>query len=237
MNSFLEFKKIKRTGLFPAFVLGGMLAAAIPVLNLILQPSQEITSTQPIQQLIVGNWTMMSLLNTLLLIAGASVLYSIEYSDQALKKIKSLPIKESSLFFNKNCLLVILTVIVLLLELGAMTFAANHWFEMNSVFIWELWQHFGYFFLMNLPAIFLALMIASLFENIWVTLGINVTLVFLATMLYQKNVWFSLLPFALPLQIMQGSNQDMHRIVAAIGEVLFLSIAEILLIRVRRNAE
>ena len=34
MSFYLEWKKMKRTGLVPAFFFGGLLAAAVPVLNM-----------------------------------------------------------------------------------------------------------------------------------------------------------------------------------------------------------
>ncbi|MCF1586331.1 hypothetical protein LQF60_12230 [Tetragenococcus koreensis] len=37
MTSWLEFKKIKRTGILPVFTVGGILAASIPILNLMMR--------------------------------------------------------------------------------------------------------------------------------------------------------------------------------------------------------
>lgn len=237
MSSLLEFRKIKRTGLFPAFVIGGLLAAVVPVLNLLLQSGQDLTRVEPLGKLLVENWQMMTMLNTLLMIAGASLLYSIEYSDHALEKMRALPIKEHSLFLNKVLLLTVLLAMVLLLEMVMIAITANHWFTVHDGFVLELVKNFGYFFLMNLPAIFLSLLVASLFENIWVTLGINVTAVFLATMIYPKGFLLSLFPFALPFQLLQGTQQDLYRIIAAIIEVIILVLIEMLIIRFRRDAE
>lgn len=112
MNCFLEFKKIKRTGLLLAFVLGGLLAAAIPILRLMLS-DQNLPNVEPMEKLLTDNWQMLAMLNSFLIITGACLLYSIEYSEHALEKMKTLPIKESSLFFNKSLLLAFLSTIVL----------------------------------------------------------------------------------------------------------------------------
>lgn len=176
MNCFLEFKKIKRTGLLLAFVLGGLLAAAIPILRLILS-DQNLPNVEPMEKLLTENWQMLAMLNSFLIITGACLLYSIEYSEHALEKMKTLPIKESSLFFNKALLLAFLSTIVLFLEMIAIIVATYQWFDFYENFGIGLMKNFGYLFFMHLPAVFLALVIASLFENIWVSLGINVTAV------------------------------------------------------------
>lgn len=237
MSSFLEFKKIKRTGLLPAFVIGGLLAAVVPILNLLLQSKQNATTMESLGKLLADNWKMMTMLNTLLMVAGASLLYAIEYSDHALEKMRALPIKEHSLFLNKVLLLTVLLAMVLLMEMGAIAITASHRSGLYDGFAHELVKNFAYFFLMNLPAVFLSLMIASLFENIWVTLGINVTVVFLAIMVYPKGFVLSLFPFALSFQLLQGTQQDIYRIIAAVVEVIVLLLIEVLIIRFRRSTE
>ena len=235
MNSFLEFKKIKRTGLFLAFISGGGLVAAIPILRLMLQTEQDLANFEAIGKLLTDNWLMMGLLNSFLIITGACLLYSIEYSNQGLEKMKTLPVKESSLFFNKIFLLMVFSLLMLFLEMLAMVVATQLWSDFYEGFGIELMKNFGFLFLMLLPTVFLALIISSLFENIWISLGINVTAVFLATMIYQKNFWLSLFPFAFSFQILEETNQDIYRIVAAIVEIVAFSFIELLIIKVRRN--
>ncbi|MDN6141929.1 MAG: hypothetical protein L0K95_12955 [Tetragenococcus koreensis] len=101
MNSFLEFKKIKRTGLSITFISGGLLAATIPILRLVLQKEKSLANVEPIGKLLTDNWLMMGLLNSFLIITGACLLYSIEYSDHGLEKLKTLPIKDSSFAHKK----------------------------------------------------------------------------------------------------------------------------------------
>ncbi len=235
MHSFLEFKKIKRTGLFLAFISGGGLAAAIPILRLTFQSEQNLINLEPIEKLLTDNWLLIGLLNSFLIITGACLLYSIEYSNQGLEKMKTLPIKESSLFFNKIFLLMVFSLIMLFLEMIAIVIATQQWSDFYEGFGIELMKNFGFLFLMILPTIFLALIISSLFENIWVSLGINITAIFLATMIYQKNFWLSLFPFALSFQILEETTQDVHRIVAAIVEIAVFSFIELLIIKVRRD--
>ena len=132
MSVSLECKKVKRTGFLPAFFGGGILAAAVPIVNMAVR--SEIYLKQPgspIQILLGANWQMMAMLNVLLAVAGACLLYHTEYADNAMQKMKSLPIRESSIFFSKSVLTVFMSLFVLAIEAGAVAFCAYHWFEIG----------------------------------------------------------------------------------------------------------
>ena len=105
MSVSLECKKIKRTGFLLAFLGGGILAAAVPVINMAVRSEQYLNlPDSPIQILLCTNWQMMAMLNVLLVVAGACLLYHTEYADNAMQKMKSLPIRESSIFLGKAVL-------------------------------------------------------------------------------------------------------------------------------------
>ena len=125
MSVSLECKKVKRTGFLPAFFGGGILAAAVPIVNMAVR--SEIYLKQPgspIQILLGANWQMMAMLNVLLAVAGACLLYHTEYADNAMRKRKSLRIPDSSIFFSKSVLTVFLSLLVVALEAGAGAFCA-----------------------------------------------------------------------------------------------------------------
>lgn len=87
MSVLLECKKVKRTGFLPAFLGGGILAAAVPVVNMVVRSEiYQARPGDPIQILLDANWQMMAMLNVLLAVAGACLLYHIEYADNAMKK-------------------------------------------------------------------------------------------------------------------------------------------------------
>ena len=108
MSVSLECKKVKRTGFLPAFIGGGILAAAVPVANMAVRSEMYLNQPgSPIQILLGANWQMMSMLNVLLAVAGACLLYHTEYADNAMQKMKSLPIREPciilSLLISEAC--------------------------------------------------------------------------------------------------------------------------------------
>lgn len=240
MSVSLECKKAKRTGFLPAFFGGGILAAVVPVINMAVRSEMYLNLPgNPIQILLDANWQMMTMLNVLLVVAGACLLYHTEYADNAMQKMKSLPIRESSIFLGKTVLTIFMSLFVLVIEAGAVTFCTYHWFEIGNGFFGELCKYFGYSFLLMLPCIILSLLIAEACKNMWVSLGVGVVCVFTATILPTTNFALSLFPFAMPFQIFAGTDmsQSMHYICGAVIELAVCGLAQLILVKVRRSFE
>ncbi|MEY8427971.1 ABC transporter permease [Lachnospiraceae bacterium 46-15] len=240
MSISLECKKVRRTGFWAAFIGGGILAATVPVVNMAVRSEMYIPQQgTPIQILLSANWQMMAMLNVLLVVAGACLLYHIEYADNAIQKMKSLPIQESFIFYGKAILTILMNVLVLVIEAGATAICSYHWFEIGNGFWSDLCKNFGYAFLLMLPCIILSLLISEACKNMWVSLGIDVVCIFTATMLPTDNFILSLFPFAAPFQIFAGTDtaQVMHYIYAAVAEFIVLGLTELILIKIRRSFE
>lgn len=240
MSFRLECKKIKRTGFLPAFIGGGILAAVVPVINMAFRAESYIgIDSSPIQILIGANWQMMAMLNILLVVAGACIMYHTEYVDNAIQKMCTLPTKESNLFFGKFALIAVMCVVILIIEAVAIALCSYHWFEWNANLEVELLKNFGYFLLLLLPTVLSALLIASACKNMWVSLGIGVVCVFIATMIPTSNFTLSLFPFALPFQTFAGVTENTIRNFAIAGtiESVVIAIAEVLFLKVRRSFE
>lgn len=238
MSVSLECKKVKRTGFLPTFIGGGILAAAVPVINMAVRSEMYLNQPgSPIQILLGANWQMMAMLNVLLAVAGACLLYHTEYADNAMQKMKSLPIRESSIFLSKAVLTVFMSLFVLVTQAGAVAFCSYRWFEVGNGFWGELCKCFGYSFLLMLPCIILSLLISEACKNMWVSLGIGVVCVFTATILPTTNFALSLFPFAMPFQVFAGADitQSMHYIYAAVAELAVCGLAQLIFVKVRRK--
>lgn len=238
MNVLLEWKKVKRTGFLPTFLCGGIFASAIPVVNMAVRSEMYQTKPgTPFQILLDANWQTMAMLNLLLMIIGACLLYHTEYADHAMQKMNSLPIRESSVFLGKMIMLILMGVIVLAVETGALTFCSAYWFEAGNGLWGELWKYFGYAFLLMQPCIILSLILSQAFQNMWISLGIGVVCVFIATMLPTNNFILSLFPFATPFQIFEST--DIERVIrysyAAVAEILGFGFTEMVYLKVRRS--
>ena len=240
MSVSLECKKVKRTGFLPTFIGGGILAAAVPVINMAVRSEMYLNQPgSPIQILLGANWQMMAMLNVLLAVAGACLLYHTEYADNAMQKMKSLPIRESSIFLSKAVLTVFMSLFVLVTQAGAVAFCSYRWFEVGNGFWGELCKCFGYSFLLMLPCIILSLLISEACKNMWVSLGVGVVCVFTATILPTTNFALSLFPFAMPFQIFAGTDmtQSTHYICWAIAELVVCGLAQLIFVKARRSFE
>lgn len=240
MSFSLECIKVKRTGFLPVFIGGGIVAAAFPIINIAVRSEQFLSQQgSPVQILINANWQMMAMLNVLLIVSGACLLYHTEYDNNALQKMKSLPISENSVFLGKAVLTVIVSLFVHVIEAGAVTLCICHWFEIESSIWGELCRYFGYSFFLLLPCVILSLLISEACKNMWVSLGIGVVCVFTATMLPTTDFFLSLFPFAMPFQVFAstGITQSMHFIYATIVEIVVLCLVQLTFVKVRRSFE
>ncbi len=233
----LECKKVKGTGFIPAVLGGGTLAAAVPVLNMAVRTEIYTGACgSPVQILMNANWQLMAMLNILLAVAGACLMYHTEHTDNALQRMRTLPFREYKLFLGKVVLMLLMCIMILILEAAAVTFCISHWFELSSDTAAELLRSFGYALLLMLPAAFSSLLIASICKNLWAALGIGVVCVSAATMLPADNFALSLFPFALPFQIYAGTAEHtvIRFLTAGITEIAIIVIVEMSFLKIRR---
>lgn len=238
MSLALESKKMKRTGFFPAFLGGGVLAAIIPTAELFFRRNSYDAGSESSLSMVLGsNWQMMAMLNILLIISGACIMYHTEYADKGYDKMQSLPTRESTIFFEKAILMTGMYSLIFIIEAAATAFCIFHWFSFYPGFMEELLNTFGYFFLLSLPAILMSLFIASACRNMWISLGIGVVCVFTATLLPAKSFVLSLFPFALPFQTLAGTEDSTVTgfIIASIWETVILGITELIHLKIRRS--
>ena len=183
-----------------------------------------------------ANWQMMSMLNILLVTAGACLMYHTEYADNAIQRICTLPAKESRLFFGKSAFLFLMCAVILAVEAAGMAFCIFHWFG-HFGGLWSVFKSFGYAFLLMLPAVFGSLWIASACRNLWVSLGIGVVCIFTATLLPVKSFALSLFFFAMPFQILADTPPQAARrfMIAAVAELLVIAAGELIFLKLRRS--
>lgn len=223
----LEWKKLRRTGLLPASLAGGALAAAAPIVQTAVRGAGDMGLTG----LLSANWQLMAMLNVLMAVAGACILYSSEYADDAIRRMRTLPVRESTLFLGKCAVLAMMCALMLALEAVSIGFCCMQW--LGDVSVPEVLRNFGFFFLLMLPAVCLSLLIASAFSNMWISLGIGVVCVFLATILPAQNFALSCFPFCLPFQ--RPTVRWAGHMAAAILEALAICALEVGYLKLRRE--
>ena len=237
MSFRLEYKKIRRTGLTAAFLAGGIIAAALPVINTAARPDTFTSMAgSPAAVLADANLQLISMLNLLLITAGACILYHIEYADNALQKMQSLPVRESGLFIGKCGILQPFLHMIIIFETASRCFFGWHRLDAGKEELMEILQTLGFTLILTLPSAIIALVIASACRNMWTALGIGILCIFMATMLPTDNFIVSLFPYVLPFQILPGMEtaRVFHYCIASVCESAAACAAEIIYLKVRR---
>ena len=240
MSFTLECTKIKRTGFVPAFVGGGLISAAVPVLDMIFRSEMYVgRDSSPVDILLNANWQMMAMLNILLIVTGACIMYNAEYADNAFQKICTLPTTESAVFFAKAVVMTVAGIMPLFIEAGAVFYCSAYWFGQYTGLYVEILKHFAFLFLLMLPAVMVSLLIASACKNMWISLGIGVLCIFAATMLPAQNFILSLFPFALPFQTLSGKAVDVisNYVAVCFAEIVVIDVLEVVFLKIRRLFE
>lgn len=241
MSLLIESKKLKCTGYLPAFLAGGFLAAAFPVVYMMVK-AEEMTALagNPINILMSANWQMMAMLNILISICGACMMYHTEYADNGMQKMSVLPIRQGSMFFGKFLIAALVLSAMVVIEMAVLVGCAKYWFPSYVFDLTEILKTAGFQIIVTLPTVMLMLVIASACKNMWVSLGIGVILVFTLSILPQDNIVLSLFPFASPYQMLsaavENSRTALFLAVCGIETVVF-GIAEVLYLQVRRCFE
>lgn len=209
MSVICEGKKLKRTGFAPLFAGGGLLAAAVPVLNMSFR--EDLYTGQrgnPLDILLAANWQMMGMLNLFLVLIGACVLYHIEYRDCALRKMDMLPLSKTGLFFSKCLMLFCGCCGAVALETVSLGWCIRYWFPLSDSWVTELSSHLGFSLLLLSPVIILMTAISSACSNMWVTLGIGLLGSFVPIAVGQTDSPLTFFPFSMPLEFLQGMDGE-----------------------------
>lgn len=241
MSLLIEFQKLKRTGYIPAFLAGGLFAAAFPITYMIVKSEEFLSlSGNPIDILMTANWQMMAMLNILISICGACMMYHTEYADQGIQKMSVLPLRQGTLFFGKFAIAALMLFVMTAIEMAALGGCAGYWFQSYHFDLPVLLKTAGFQLIVTLPTVMLMLIIASAFRNMWISLGIGVILVFTLSILPQDNMVLRLFPFVSPYQTLFTAmeNDSAALLLSVCGiESVVLGIAELFYLRTRRCFE
>ncbi len=233
----LELKKLRRTGFAPIFLGGGMLASAVPLINMAVR-TETFTglSGDPFSILMDENWGLMAQLTILLVVCGCCLIYHTEYADRGALKMNTLPVRQTSLFCGKFGVTLLFALLALALQTASLAFSGIHWFSDRSLNLRGLLQSMGFEIIMLLPTLTLMLFAASLFQSMWLSLGAGVILTFLGSMIQESHLILSLIPFAAPYRMLHAvSPEDIRTcILICIVQTMVFGMMEIIYLRIRR---
>lgn len=241
MTLALEAKKLKRTGYFPAFFAGGLLASAFPLVNMLVRAETfAALPGEPFSILMDANWQMMAMLNILVCICGACMMFHTEYADNGAQKMDVLPVRAGNLFLMKFAIAALALALMAAMETAVLAGCAVHWFPGYTFGIPALLKSAGFQWFVTLPTVMLMLVIASSCKNMWVSLGIGVILVFTMSIFPQDNLILSLCPFSSPYQTLAMAAES-GRVPLFLGvcaaETVVFGLLELVCQKIRRCAE
>ena len=236
----LEGKKIKHTGLLPAFLAGALAVSAFPVINMAFRTDLFISQDlPPVDILLNGNWDMAATFHCFLAILGACILYHTEFANRAIEKLYMLPVNQGKVFFCKNLLLLLLFLPVFLIEDFFFLFCDWHWFPGKDPGVEVLLGNTAFSLAAILPVLLLSTLIASLAKNMWISLGIGVIGMFLGQMSVSYDALFSkVYTFCLPYRCLTSSAraEDIFQILGiCAAETVVFAVIKLFLIKIRRQ--
>lgn len=122
----IELKKLKRTGYILTTLGGGLLAAAFPVVNMLAR-AETFTSLpgNPFTIMLDSNWQMIAMLNILIAICGACLMYHTEYADHGAQRMDMLPIQAGRMFLAKFMIIAFSMAVMIAIETAALTLCAG----------------------------------------------------------------------------------------------------------------
>lgn len=241
MTLALEAKKLKRTGYFPSFLAGGLLASAFPLVNMLVR-AETFTALpgEPFSILMDANWQMMAMLNILVCICGACMMFHTEYADNGAQKMDVLPVRAGNLFLTKFVIAALALALMAAMETAVLAGCAVCWFPGYAFDIPALLKSAGFQWFVTLPTVMLMLVIASSCKNMWVSLGIGVILVFTMSIFPQDNLILSLCPFSSPYQTLAMAAES-GRVPLFLGvcaaETVVFGLLELVCQKIRRCTE
>lgn len=198
----IELRKEKRTGVIPILLTVGVLGAAYAFVNFLVRKDTLLSlSLPPMDVLLTQLYGMIMVLNLFGIVVAACVIYNMEFKGSAIKKMHLLPMSVPGMYLCKTLILTVGLLIAVVLQNLALvkigiTDLPQGTFEMGTLI-----QFATYSFLTSMPLLSFMVLISSLFENMWVPLGVGVAGFLSGMALANADMeWLMLHPFVVMLK-------------------------------------
>lgn len=171
----IELRKEKRTGAVPVLLAVGILGAAYAFVNFIVRKETLLNlPLAPMDVLLTQLYGMIVVLNMFGIVVAACMVYNMEFTGNAVKKMYMLPIRVSGMYLCKFLILTVLLLAAVALQNLALakigiTDLPQGTFEMGTLI-----RFAAYSFITSMPVLSFMVLVSSRFENMWVPLGMGV---------------------------------------------------------------
>lgn len=234
----IEIKKLKGTFLFGTFIMGGLFSAAIIIANLYYRhEGLFLRYGKSISAVVVPNWNTVALVNIMMIIIGSAILYHVEYENNAILKMNTLPINTRKLFYSKFLILMLMFIVVSLIEFLAFYICIKAYLP-KVLWLEKLGRLYLYSYILIMPAASFMVLISSIFKNMWTTVGIGVMGIMISIVTVSfNNSFLEYLPFSIMNQPGNrgGSFFDLNFLIGALCETFLIFIISEIIFRKRRE--
>lgn len=234
----IELKKEKRSGVIPVMLLVGILGAGYAYANFFVRKETLLSlPLPPMDILLTQLYGVISIFNLFGIVVTTCIMYNIEFSGGAIKKTAAFPISISGVYLSKFLIATILFLVAIALQnlalaqIGVSNLPSGAFVNRTAV------NFAAYSFITSMPVLSFMLLISSLFENMWVPLGVGVA-GFLSSMALSSanGILFMLNPFIVLLKpaFAMSSAPDLTVILFAVIETLLFLILGVGFAKYRR---
>jgi hypothetical protein len=231
----LELRKEKRTGVFAFLIIVGVLGALYAFANFYIRGETLLElPLPPMDILLTQLYGMIIVLNMFGIIIAAFVIFNIEFQNNAIKKMYTLPISVPGIYLCKFVILTFTLFIAVVIQNIALARIGIEMLPSGSFEMKTLVFFAGYSFITSTPVLSFMLLISSRLQNNWVTLGVGVVGFLSGMTLAGMNIktYLSLIhPFAVMFRpaVELSAKPDPIVIIFALSEtVIFLIIGLVL---------
>lgn len=198
----IELKKCKRSGVIPLMLIIGALGAFYSVTNYAIRKESLLSLPFPPMVLLLTQlYGMNMILNMFAIILDTSMIYNIEHSGNAIKKMYTLPLKTNHIYLYKAFIIIVLLATCIILQNVALFAIGTKVLPPNTFEPSQLISFAFFTFISSMPVMAFMLFVSSRFENMWISLGIGVAGFFSGMTMSSVNFKLFLLnPFVLMMK-------------------------------------
>ena len=224
----IELHKEKRTGVIAVLLAAGVLGMLYIFANFILRKETLLSMPMaPMDILLTQVYGMIMILNMFAIVVATCIVYNMEFSGNAVKKMYMLPISVAKVYFSKFLVLAVTFFIAVILQNLALGQIGISQLPKGSFELKTLINFAAYAFITAMPVLSFMLLIASRFENMWIPLGIGVAGFLTGMALATSNQALCMLqPFVVmlkPAVAMSAYPESNIVIIAIVESIIFLS--------------
>lgn len=171
----IELKKEKRADVILVLLGVGVLGAAYEVMNFLIRKDTLLNMPKnPMDVLLTQVYGMVTILNMFGIVVSACIVYNMEFSGNAIKKMYMLPVSVHGMYLCKFLILTAAFLGAVVIQNIALAGIGQRNLPEEAYSLLRLVWFAGYSFITSMPVLSFMILVSSLTENLWISLGIGV---------------------------------------------------------------